>query len=48
MDLYDLLILTFSTADGRLADLLALQRDSGLSDEEWEDLMQYTSQVSLA
>ncbi|KZP11993.1 aflatoxin-detoxifizyme [Athelia psychrophila] len=43
-NLYDLLILTFS-ADGKLADLPALQKKAGLDDEEWEDLLQYTIQV---
>ena len=43
--LYDLLILTFST-DGTLGDLKALQLKAGLTDEEWEDLLQYTSQVN--
>ncbi|KAI0650861.1 aflatoxin-detoxifizyme [Trametes meyenii] len=42
--LYDLLILTFSE-NGKLADLAALQQRSGVSAEEWEDLLQYTSQV---
>ncbi|KAI0722500.1 aflatoxin-detoxifizyme [Earliella scabrosa] len=42
--LYDLLILTFSE-NGKLADLEALQQKSGLSADEWEDLLQYTSQV---
>ena len=44
--LYDLLILTFS-ADGKLADLAALQQHAGLSATEWEDLMQYTTQVCV-
>ncbi|KAF9464691.1 aflatoxin-detoxifizyme [Collybia nuda] len=44
-DLYDLLILTFSTGDGRLADLSVLERNSGLSSEEWEDLLQYATQT---
>lgn len=45
-DLYDLLILTFSDASGRrLADLDFLQKNSGLSATEWEDLLQYTVQV---
>ncbi|KAF5392063.1 hypothetical protein D9757_003291 [Collybiopsis confluens] len=43
--LYDLLILTFSDS-GKLANLARLQSLSGLSPEEWEDLMQYTVQVS--
>ncbi|KAF8903038.1 aflatoxin-detoxifizyme [Mucidula mucida] len=43
-DLYDLLILTFSK-DGKLADLDALQRTSQVSSEDWDDLLQYTSQV---
>ncbi|KAF5392065.1 hypothetical protein D9757_003299 [Collybiopsis confluens] len=42
--LYDLLILTFSDS-GKLANLARLQSSSGLSSEEWEDLMQYTVQV---
>jgi len=46
--LYNLLISTFSTDSETLADLPALQRDSGLSEDEWEDLMQYTIQVSGA
>lgn len=44
--LYRLLILTFSTSGETFADLPALQRNAGLSDSEWEDLMQYTTQVS--
>lgn len=44
LDLYDLLILTFSK-DGKLADLAALQKTAGLTDAEWEDLLQYTVQV---
>ncbi|KAK0476103.1 aflatoxin-detoxifizyme [Armillaria novae-zelandiae] len=43
-DLYDLLILTFS-ADGKLADLNALKTSSGLSDDDWEALTEYTVQV---
>ncbi|KAK7039226.1 hypothetical protein VNI00_010131 [Paramarasmius palmivorus] len=42
--LYDLLILTFND-NGKLADLDALKTKAGLSDVEWEDLMQYTVQV---
>ena len=44
MKLYDLLILTFSE-NGKLADLDALRTKSGVSAEEWDDLLQYTSQV---
>ncbi|KAG6909722.1 hypothetical protein DXG01_015924 [Tephrocybe rancida] len=44
-DLYDLLILTFSTPNGTLADLPALQQQAGLTAEEWDDLLQYTTQV---
>ncbi|KIK54670.1 hypothetical protein GYMLUDRAFT_48591 [Collybiopsis luxurians FD-317 M1] len=44
IDLYDLLVLTFSD-NGKIADLTKLQSASGLSSEEWEDLMQYTVQV---
>ena len=42
--LYDLLILTFSDK-GQLADLPGLQQKASLTSEEWEDLLQYTSQV---
>lgn len=42
--LYDLLILTFST-NGKLADLGALQSNSGVSQQAFEDLLQYTMQV---
>ncbi|KZP31688.1 aflatoxin-detoxifizyme [Athelia psychrophila] len=43
-NLYDLLILTFSD-HGKPVDLAALQKKAGLTDEEWEDLLQYTTQV---
>ncbi|GJE95136.1 aflatoxin-detoxifizyme [Phanerochaete sordida] len=42
--LYDLLILTFSK-DGKLADLSALKQQSGVSGQDWNDLVQYTVQV---
>jgi dipeptidyl-peptidase-3 len=42
--LYDLIILVFSE-NGGLADLEALKKRSGVGDEEWEDLLQYSSQV---
>ncbi|KAF5330737.1 hypothetical protein D9619_005755 [Psilocybe cf. subviscida] len=35
----------FANGKGALADLDVLQKASGLSSSEWEDLMQYTSQV---
>ncbi|KAF7363442.1 Dipeptidyl peptidase 3 [Mycena sanguinolenta] len=44
-DLYDLLILTFSGNDGKLADLQALQSNAGLSADEFNHLTQYASQV---
>jgi dipeptidyl-peptidase-3 len=44
--LYDLLILTFSDESKcKLGQLEALQKNAGLGEDEWEDLMQYTSQV---
>lgn len=44
--LYDLLILTFSTSDGKsLADLKDLKLKSQLGDEEWVQLLEYVSQV---
>ncbi|KAF8350715.1 aflatoxin-detoxifizyme [Amanita rubescens] len=43
--LYNLLILTYSTDQGVLIDLESLRADSGLSPEEWNDLLQYTTQV---
>ncbi|KAG6375168.1 peptidase family M49-domain-containing protein [Boletus reticuloceps] len=42
--LYDLLILTFST-NGKLADLGTLQTKSSVSQQAFEDLLQYTTQV---
>lgn len=42
--LYDLLVLTFSK-DGKLADLSALKQQSGISDDDWRNLLQYTTQV---
>lgn len=47
-DLYDLLILTFSNGKNSLTDLAELQKASGLNATEWEDLLQYTSQVRRA
>ena len=44
-DLYDLIILTFSNDANGLADLAKLQTAAALSSTEWEDLLQYTSQV---
>ena len=44
--LYDLIILVFSE-NGKLANLEALKKKSGVSDEEWEDLLQYSSQVRV-
>ncbi|KAH7888205.1 peptidase family M49-domain-containing protein [Phlebopus sp. FC_14] len=42
--LYDLLILTFST-NGKLADLVVLQNKSSVSQEDFENVLQYASQV---
>jgi dipeptidyl-peptidase-3 len=42
--LFDFLILTFSHG-GKLADLESLKSKSGLSDQAWDDLLQYTIQV---
>jgi dipeptidyl-peptidase-3 len=44
--LYDLLISIFSD-QGRLCNLEKLKQESGVSESEWEDLMQYTCQVTL-
>ncbi|KAF8212242.1 aflatoxin-detoxifizyme [Mycena galopus ATCC 62051] len=44
-DLYDLLTLTFSNNDEKLADLQALQNKAELSADEFHDLLQYASQV---
>jgi dipeptidyl-peptidase III len=43
--LYDLLILIFGD-NGHISDLEGLKQRSGVSEEDWEDLLQYTSQVS--
>ncbi|KIK16465.1 hypothetical protein PISMIDRAFT_30890 [Pisolithus microcarpus 441] len=42
--LYDLLVLTFS-ANGKLADLEALKQRSGVSEQDFDDALQYTAQV---
>ncbi|KAI0065345.1 aflatoxin-detoxifizyme [Artomyces pyxidatus] len=42
--LYDFLILLFSE-NGELANLEALKEKSGVTAEEWEDLLQYSSQA---
>lgn len=44
LKLYDLLILTFSS-NGKLADLEALRQKSGISHEDFEQVLQYSSQV---
>jgi dipeptidyl-peptidase-3 len=44
--LYDLIILIFSE-NGKLTNLDALKKKSGVSDGEWEDLLQYSSQVRV-
>lgn len=47
-DLYDLLIITFSAeSDGKISDLDALKKKSGVSEESWEGLLQYTTQVCI-
>ena len=42
--LYDLIISVFSE-NGKLTNLEALKTKSGVSQDEWEDLLQYSSQV---
>ncbi|KAG0707773.1 peptidase family M49-domain-containing protein [Suillus ampliporus] len=42
--LYDLLILTFS-ANGKLTDLDVLSKKSGISSEDFEQVLQYASQI---
>ncbi|KAG2363563.1 hypothetical protein BDR07DRAFT_909469 [Suillus spraguei] len=44
LKLYDLLILTFSSNE-KLADLDALRQKSGISSEDFEQVLQYSSQV---
>jgi hypothetical protein len=46
-DLYNLLISTFSTDQGKPCDLEALREQAGLSADAWEDLLQYTIQVRI-
>jgi dipeptidyl-peptidase-3 len=46
--LYDLLVLLFSDADGKFADVHALREKAAVGADEWEALLQYTSQVSMA
>lgn len=47
-DLYDLLIAIFIDAKDSLADLNNIQKAAGLNKTEWEDLLQYSAQVSLS
>lgn len=44
--LYDLIILVFSE-NGKLANPETLKKKSGVSESEWEDLLQYSSQVRV-
>lgn len=44
--LYDLITLVFSE-NGKLANLGVLKKNSGVSDADWEDLLQYSSQVRV-
>lgn len=48
--LSDFLVLIFSSAGDRtkIADLDALKQASGVTQEEWTDILEYTSQVSCA
>ena len=46
-DLYELLISTFSDDKGQLCNLENLRKHAGLSEGEWEELLQYTAQVSI-
>ncbi|PFH54364.1 hypothetical protein AMATHDRAFT_135808 [Amanita thiersii Skay4041] len=45
LELYDLLTHMFTTSNGSPANLEALRTSSGLTPEEWEDLLHYTAQV---
>jgi dipeptidyl-peptidase-3 len=42
--LYDLLILTFSE-NGTIANVNALREKSGLSEDEWDYVLEFASQV---
>jgi dipeptidyl-peptidase-3 len=42
--LYDLLILTFSE-NGTITDINTLKEKSGLSDDEWDRVLEFASQV---
>ncbi|KIM87068.1 hypothetical protein PILCRDRAFT_815526 [Piloderma croceum F 1598] len=44
-DIYDLLISIFSDDKGQLCNLETLREHAGLSEREWEELLQYTAQV---
>ncbi|KAG6325951.1 hypothetical protein ID866_13138 [Astraeus odoratus] len=44
--LFDLLALTFST-NGKLTDLEALKQRSGVSQQDFDDVLEYTAQVRL-
>ncbi|KIM28659.1 hypothetical protein M408DRAFT_329404 [Serendipita vermifera MAFF 305830] len=44
-DLYDMLVATFSNADGSCVDLDKLKEDSKVSDDHWKHAITYTAQV---
>jgi hypothetical protein len=46
-ELYNLLMSTFSSEQGKLCNMEVLREHAGLSTDEWEDLMQYTTQVRI-
>lgn len=37
--------MTFSERDGVTVDFAKLKKESGISEEEWDDLLAYTAQV---
>lgn len=41
------MIVQVFSENGKLTDLEALKEKSGVNDEEWEDLLQYSSQVRV-
>ena len=43
--LYDFIIALFTTPNGTTVDLEALKASSGVSADDWEDILQYTIQV---
>jgi dipeptidyl-peptidase-3 len=46
--LCDLVMALFSAEKGKMADLASLRAKSGISDEDWNELLAYSAQVGVS